>query len=223
MTTTSPDYWRQLDVFSPSSFKTPVHVVGIGAIGSYVAETLCKMGVSDLTVYDFDTVEAHNLPNQLFYLADCGKKKAEALRWRLHRATGVEVKAVCESVDGSKPFSGVVFLCVDTMGCRRTIWEKAIRYQLACRLMVEIRMAAEGGLVYTVNPCNPHDVEGWEKTLYTDEEAEESACTNRAISSTVKILAGIAAHQIVKWHRGDACEKEILVNLSPLLVLSRNW
>ena len=48
-------------------FNTPIHIIGCGATGSWVALMLAKMGISNITCWDFDKVEEHNLPNQFFY------------------------------------------------------------------------------------------------------------------------------------------------------------
>ena len=62
-----------------------VGVVGVGSVGSIVAEALVRIGVGSLTLIDGDTVEEHNLDRLLHgSLPHLGKKKtvvvAEALR-----------------------------------------------------------------------------------------------------------------------------------------------
>ena len=78
-----PDYWRQLDVFDPEKFVEDVHIVGVGATGSWIAFVLAKMGVQKIHAWDFDFVEAHNLPNQICGRQDVGFSKVEALARRL--------------------------------------------------------------------------------------------------------------------------------------------
>jgi len=52
-----------------------VTIIGCGAVGSFSALSLCKMGVKHLTLIDPDTVNSENLPNQFFRECDLGKKK----------------------------------------------------------------------------------------------------------------------------------------------------
>jgi len=218
------DFWRQLDIFSPSQFKKAVHVIGVGAIGSYIAETLAKMGVKKIYVYDPDVVELHNLPNQVYGLKDEGKKKVEALASYLRETCGVEVKAADTEVgEGKYNFSGIIFLCVDSMAARKEIWDKYLKLNINVDLLIEVRMGAEVGRIYTIKPFNYLDVKNYEKTLYSDEEAEESPCTARTISSTVKVIAGIAAHKVTKFQRGIPYQKETIVSLNPLLITTRSW
>ena len=57
---------RQLEIAYPSQFKDrPITVIGAGGIGAATVVALAKTGFENITVYDFDTVEQHNLPNQL--------------------------------------------------------------------------------------------------------------------------------------------------------------
>ena len=45
--------------------KASVLVVGIGGVGAYAAEMLCRAGIGHLTIVDGDRVEASNLNRQL--------------------------------------------------------------------------------------------------------------------------------------------------------------
>ena len=59
-------FLRQLDIADPSKFKDkPVTVIGAGGIGAATAVALAKTGFENITVYDFDTLEEHNIPSQL--------------------------------------------------------------------------------------------------------------------------------------------------------------
>lgn len=216
-----PDFWRQLDLFDPEKFGSKeVHIVGCGATGSYVAFTLAKMGVRNLHLHDFDLVEAHNLPNQIFRLRDVGRAKVDALAEIITEATGIQPTPHNQAVTGETPLKGIVFLLVDSMGVRQEIWRGAIRLKLHVELMVETRMAIDNGRVYAICPSRPGDVKLWENTLYSDEEAEESPCTNRCIAATVSLIASLAAWKLIKWFNGEPFEKELIVSARPSLIIS---
>lgn len=232
----TPDYWRQLDVFDPQKFKKPVHIIGVGATGSWIALILAKMGVRTMTIWDYDTVDIHNPPNQTYGLGEVGLLKVEAMKKTLQRDCGISVITKAEKVDGTQPMAGIVFVCVDEMKARREIWEKALKLNLDVDLVVETRLAAEIGMVYSVRPIRAEDIEGYENTLYSDEEAEESACSYRAISTMVAVLAGFAAHKLVKLVSGaiirpivkvQESEKEHesvgMVCINPILTTAHAW
>ena len=72
-------YADQKQIFDPDQFTWPVHVIGLGGIGSALVLPLVKLGLrSELHLWDDDaTVEPHNIPAQLLYRrSDVGKPKA---------------------------------------------------------------------------------------------------------------------------------------------------
>lgn len=214
------DYWRQLDLFSPEKFgDKDVHVVGVGATGSYVAFLLAKMGVQNIHVWDFDDVEPHNLPNQIFRLKDVGRAKVDALAEIILDATGIQVTTHNAAVTGETKLKGVVFLLVDSMDIRKDIWAGALKFKLPVEFMVETRMAIDNGRIYAIRPSNPGDIKLWEGTLYSDDEAEESACTNRAVGPTVTYLASLAVWKLIKWFNGEDFERELIVSARPATII----
>jgi molybdopterin-synthase adenylyltransferase len=62
---------------------TEVIILGVGAVGSWVATQLCQSGVRRLILVDPDTVEASNLNRSLYTLPDVGRYKVDALAQRL--------------------------------------------------------------------------------------------------------------------------------------------
>ena len=64
--------------------KAHVMVFGLGGVGSYAAEALCRAGVGRLSLVDADCVEVSNLNRQLPALhSTIGRPKAEVVRERL--------------------------------------------------------------------------------------------------------------------------------------------
>ena len=61
-----------------------VLVVGLGGVGAYAAEMLCRAGVGELTIVDGDIIEESNLNRQLLaLLSTIGKPKTEVMASRL--------------------------------------------------------------------------------------------------------------------------------------------
>ncbi len=75
-------------------------IVGVGALGSTIAEALVRAGVGRLTIVDRDVVELTNLQRQTLYTTEDAEKhraKATAARDRLAEIDpGVEVRALVE-------------------------------------------------------------------------------------------------------------------------------
>lgn len=61
-----------------------VLVVGLGGVGAYVAELLCRAGIGQFTLVDADTVQESNLNRQLPAThSSLGKAKTEVMKERL--------------------------------------------------------------------------------------------------------------------------------------------
>ncbi len=61
-----------------------VLVAGLGGVGAYAAEMLCRAGVGKLTIIDFDTVHPSNKNRQLLALdSTIGKAKSQLMKERL--------------------------------------------------------------------------------------------------------------------------------------------
>lgn len=72
--------WFSQDDLKASSFA----IVGCGAVGNEVAKNLALLGVGQIDLYDFDTIEIHNLTRSvLFRESDIGLNKAEVAAKRL--------------------------------------------------------------------------------------------------------------------------------------------
>ena len=64
--------------------KAHILVVGLGGVGSFAAESLCRMGIGNLTIADSDLVSESNRNRQIISLSSTtGKKKTEVLKDRL--------------------------------------------------------------------------------------------------------------------------------------------
>lgn len=61
-----------------------VLLIGVGAIGSFLAETLVRGGIRNITLSDGDSVEAGNLCRASFDMKSIGDSKASALRKKLN-------------------------------------------------------------------------------------------------------------------------------------------
>ena len=204
-------YRRQLDIIPLDRLqKTEVTIIGAGAVGSFTAFTLAKMGIGKITAYDHDTVELHNIPNQLFSIQDCGVPKVEALRdmiWHFH---GVEIEVIGRRyID--QALSGVVIVAVDTMDARLGIW-KRVRYDSRIELFVDSRMGAEVARILTVHLTDPDDVAAYERTLHTSQEALQARCTEKAVVYTVLGIASALCGRVANHLRGDPYDKDVALD-----------
>ncbi len=180
---------RQQDIIPQDKLAArPVTIIGCGAVGSFTVLTLAKMGVADITVYDGDTVEEHNLPNQWYKPDHVGMNKTDALWDVIHDFTGVELKANAYHYE-RETLRGIVICCVDTMDTRLKIWREVKKFEP--ELYIDTRMGAEVGKVLVVHPSLPNPCRSYEEDLHPSSEAFQAPCTAKA---TIHCAAGLAAY-----------------------------
>ncbi|MBX9686178.1 MAG: ThiF family adenylyltransferase [Candidatus Obscuribacterales bacterium] len=221
---------RHLSVFDPQAFGTRrIDVIGAGATGSKVVLSLAKLGLTNIHVWDFDQVEAHNVANQVFGNDDIGKNKVDALKEIVERQTGTQIHVHNERVDGSQELGAVVFLLTDSMSSRKEIWERGIKFKPRTKLLIETRMGADSGRVYTLNPCKAPLVKGYEGTHYSDEFAQVSACgASTSVGPTAGFISELAVWQLIRWFAieeggDDQLNNEIVFAMRPPLFMLRDF
>lgn len=195
------DYLRQLAIFNPSDFgNRSVTIIGAGATGSYVAFLLAQMGIKKISIYDFDVVEEHNLPNQMYFIKHIGMVKVDALKELIKEKCGFDIEVHNERVVNQDIKPGTyVFILTDTMSSRKEIFENCIKGRaLNTDLIIETRMDADNGRIYAFNPNSPKQVKEWQATLYSDEEATTSLCgATISIAPTVSLLSSMAVWKLL--------------------------
>jgi molybdopterin/thiamine biosynthesis adenylyltransferase len=219
-----------MELFDADKFDTPVTVIGAGATGSWLVLQLAKLGITNITVYDFDVVEAHNIPNQAYNQLEIsdkgnclGKSKVEALEDLVYLATGTSIKAINEPFVDQR-VAGYVFLMVDSMAARKSIFDASIRLKRNVKLLVEPRMGLDVGRVYNVDPMDLKQVESYEACWYSDDEAEVSACgTSMTVITTAMVIAGWCARQLINHVAGEELDNEILIDLKYNNIVTTKW
>ncbi len=214
-----------MDIFNPDCFCQPCCIIGVGAIGSRLAENLARLGIKRLELYDGDTVKSHNIPTGAFLPNSMGTHKVDAMEKQLSLVfPKIKIFAYRQMVKEAIKFRGIVFLCVDSMAARREIWKNCIKHNPAVPLMVEIRIGPRHGIIYTVNPLDLKEIECWEQaSAYGDGYNEQLPCTLRAVITTVNITVGLAVDQLIKWHSQQWLANCMVVGLQdrPVLVADR--
>ena len=217
------DFSRQANILNPEEFNRPIHIIGAGATGSWVAFTLAKMGLNNITVYDFDEVGMHNLPNQMFGLNDIDKNKALSIRNIIRRFTGFNIKAKTQKVEGYQPLQGIVFMLTDTMKSRKDIYNMSIKNNPNIDLLIETRMDLRGGRIYAIDPKNRYMCKQYEGTFYSDDEAEVSACgVSQTVLPTALAITSHAIWKLLNYINGEPLFNETIIDLPNEIIFSQD-
>ncbi len=204
---TTRDFSRQSSLVPAEVLAdTPVTVIGVGAVGRNVALQLAAIGATNITLVDFDTVEASNVTTQGYRVDQIGKHKATAVAndvfsMTVEPGSGESGVLLSEIKDRWRPANArdgeVVFCCVDSMASRRAI-HRGVRDK--CRLWLDARMLGEQCFVYAAATKEQHDE--YEGSLYGDDEVEPGRCTARSTIYCASFCASAMVHQFARWLRG---------------------
>jgi len=210
-------YWRQMDIVKTDKLQLPITIIGAGAIGSFACLALAKMGCNNITVYDDDTVDNHNIPNQFYRESDKGKPKVESLKELIKDFDDVDIEINNEKYKHQK-LKGIVISAVDSMEVRKQIW-KNIKFDPSIKLFIDGRMGGEVMRIYTIKPHDKDEIKFFEQYLYTDKEAEDIKCTATAIIYNVTIIGGLITNQLKKYCMAEEYSKELIFDLKNLVFI----
>jgi molybdopterin/thiamine biosynthesis adenylyltransferase len=198
------NFSHQQNLFDPDDVR-PVHLIGAGSVGSLVANMLVRIGVTDLTVWDDDFVDSHNVGPSIYGVKDIGRYKVARLQAIIEENTEVRIKTMCRKYAG-EPLRGTVVACVDTMEARHAIWS-AVRKKIGVDLLVDTRTSERFVQVFTVRPYHTEDIEGYEPFLaYSTEEASRQMCGLHSIIFIASRTAAIAVEALSNFWRSGRTE-----------------
>lgn len=180
------------DFFKPEMVNERIHIIGCGAVGSLLADTLTRMGLTKITLYDFDTVESHNIANQIYTEKDLGKPKVTALAQHMCDINPDMKEDLFVQPQGyvDQNLAGYVFLCADNIELRRQIVEKN-QYNMFIRAMFDFRMRLVDAQHFAANWSDPKAVQSLLNSMqFTREEAKESTPVS-ACNLTLSVIPTI--------------------------------
>ncbi len=213
---------KQGDYFQPiDDLKHPIHIIGVGAIGSTIATMLARMGVQELHIYDIDIVEMKNICNQEYNDLQIGKLKISALSFNLLNINpDIKVHPHMEGWIPGTRLSGYVFLCVDNIDLRRQIVEEN-KNNPYIQAFFDFRMRLTDAQHYA---AKKGEFENLLKTMqFTHEEAKAetpvSACgTDLNVITTVRTICSLGLSNFINLIKKDTLKKMILVDLETFML-----
>lgn len=208
------DLSKSYDFFQPEKDGARVHIVGCGSVGSTVAENLARCGVTKMTLWDFDTVEPHNICNQMFRQQDVGKLKVEALKdilTDINPDIVDELELKPEGWEG-KLMSGYIFLAVDNIELRKEIVEKHMDSPYV-KAVFDFRTLLESAQHYAADWSDLKMKQNLLKSMqFSHEEAAEetpmSACgVTLGVATTVRLVCAIGVNNYINFVKGNGIWK----------------
>ena len=214
---------RQLSLIPMDTLTVKVNIIGCGAIGSFLALSLAKMGITRIEMWDFDSVSIENMSNQFYRFADIGSPKAVALAGLVNDFTGVTPKPNISKLETLAGLDGIVIVAVDTMAARKQLFESLAGNPHTIKLLIDPRMSAEMYQQYTVTTTEAHD--WYKKTLFTDEEGVATPCTAKSTVYTATLAAGLVVKTIKNFILKEDVPRNIqwdIKSCTPMEIFSGN-
>lgn len=192
-------------------------IIGIGAIGRQVAIQLAAIGVRNLQIVDFDTVDLSNVTTQGYSISKIGLTKVAVLSDEMLAIDpSIQLERVPDRWQPRVRSGNAIFCCVDSISARSAIWKSV---NARCHFWCDGRMLGEvlRVLTATENVGRHH----YPNTLFDQSQAEPGRCTARSTIYTANIAAGLMLHQFSRWLREAPVDIDLYFNLlaSELIVL----
>lgn len=213
------DLSKSYEYFQPEKDTARVHIIGCGSVGSTVAENLARSGVTKFTLWDFDTVEKHNIVNQMFTQKDVGKFKVEALKdiiLAINPEAEDDIELQPKGWRG-KMLSGYIFLCVDNIDLRREIVQKHMDSTFV-KAVFDFRTRLEDAQHYAADWSDQKMKTDLLNSMnFSHEEAKEetpvSACNvTLGVCPTVRIICAYGVANFMNFVKGKPIKKMILAD-----------
>lgn len=162
-------------------------VGGAGGIGSWLALLLSRAGFKPI-VFDFDTLEEHNLGGQFFSKKQIGKTKIEALSENIQIFSDDYIIQFKEKYTKDSMSHQYCFSAFDNMEARKIMFERWVEVygQDSTAIYIDGRLTAEQLQIFCVTPDK---IDDYRKHLFDDSEVEDAPCTFKQTSHSAAMIA----------------------------------
>jgi molybdopterin/thiamine biosynthesis adenylyltransferase len=186
-------------------------VGGAGGIGSWLSFFLTKIGFHTY-LYDFDTVEEHNLGGQLFMQNSIGQPKVMAVDRIITEFCGGNISTFCQAVDSNTPTHWYTFSAFDNMKARNDlfqVWKQSwsIAPEGVVPIFIDGRLEIEQIQIFCITPDKFLEYE--RDHLFQDSQVEEISCTMKQTSHTAAMIGSMMAAFFTN-HIANIYAKEII-------------
>ena len=166
---------------------------GAGGIGSWLVFFLTKIGFK-VALYDFDTVEDHNLGGQLFLQSALGRPKVDAVENIVNMFCDGNISTFNEAIDANTQHHYFSFSAFDNMEARKILFENWCQSwpfapEGVIPIFIDGRLEIEQLQIFCVTPDKAAKYK--REHLFSDNAVSEAPCTMKQTSHTAAMIGSI--------------------------------
>ena len=204
-------YSRQANIVPQQLLEShKIVIIGVGAVGREVARTLTCNGAKDLTLYDFDIVEGHNVSTQGYHFADINRPKVECTAEEVLRLNPeIQVTAINDRWRPNKNTNfDAAFFCVDSLSMREKLFNW---FNESIGFIGDARIGGEQIRLVSVNDeaSRLH----YPTTITPDATAVQDGCHIPMVKHSANIAASLLVQQYIQHLRGMPIFKDRMLAL----------
>lgn len=195
------DISKLAGIFDPLKCPT-ITIVGVGAVGSSLAELVARLGVQKLVIYDADKVEMHNVVNSSLNTVDVGRYKVNCVE-EMVKKINPDIEVVKHGF--WKPgmnTPGIVFLAVDSIDTRNQFVDANIGNE-TIKAVFDIRTGLYTAQGYAADWSKMDDVQKLKKSMdfkHEDVKEERSACgAVLGLAPVVRIITSLQIYNMIRF------------------------
>ena len=179
-------YLRNKDMIDQNKLDE-LTIIGVGGVGSSLVINAAIMGFTKIHVWDFDTLEEHNLSTTMYPEKFLGKPKTAAAK-----EVAKYFNSKCRIVEHTdawtpeKPLTNKVMMAPDNMEVRLAVWNtwKDMNERI---FLIDMRMGAVTMEVIACSPQKDIFFNSWKPSI----DIADEPCTEKHTIFTASIISGL--------------------------------
>lgn len=181
--------------------KETIFIGGAGGISSWLTLFLSRVNMNNrlnINVFDFDTIEHHNIGGQFYQINQAQQPKVKALATNINLFTGSEIVALEEAYKKDSIVHHICFSGFDNMNARKIMfenWKKSLEYfdpeeeNTIKPIFIDGRLTADNIQIFCVTPKTMDKYSS--EHLFSDNEVQDAPCSFKQTSYLAAMIGSL--------------------------------
>ena len=172
-----------------------VIIVGAGGLGSFISLSVSRLGC-DITLFDYDNYESHNLTGQLVSHNQVGMNKANAIKDTISMFTpSCNLDAIPEKYTSDSITGPIVIVGPDNNEARKIAFDNwvSVNWETPNAIFLDAR---SGWDVIEIFCVTKKDADWYYNTLLASDSYAEESCSTKQTTYCVQMAASFIANYL---------------------------